>query len=96
MRVALTLPAGLRHAFGVAQRVIAALFAGYGISVLASIGLVVALPLARTEAIIAAAMLGFLLHACVALWAFAAATLTRMWIGLALLAAPLALLAWQA
>jgi len=88
------MPAGLRRSLDILQRAIAAIFGGYGISALASIGLARALPLERSEAVVAATLIAFLLHACVALWAFAARNTLQLWAWLAVVALPFAAMTW--
>lgn len=85
---------GLRRGLDILQRSIAAIFAGYGVATLASIGLARALPLERSEAVVAATLIAFLLHAGLALWAFAARDALRLWAWLAVVALPLAALSW--
>jgi hypothetical protein len=91
---AMALSPGLRHSLDILQRAIAAIFAGYGISALASLGLARSLPLERSEAVMAATMIAFLLHACVALWAFAARDALRLWAWLIIVALPFAAMTW--
>lgn len=94
MSVTALLSPGLRHGLDILQRAIAAIFAGYGIASVGTIALARHLPLERSEAVMAATMIGFLLHACVALWAFAARDTLRLWGWLLVTTAPLAALAW--
>lgn len=91
--IALMTPS-VRRGLDILQRAIAATFAGYGISAIASIGLARALPLDRSEAVLAATMIAFLLHACVALWAFAARDALRLWSWLVIVTLPFAAMAW--
>lgn len=66
----------------VASRVVAASCGGYVMTYAATICLTVLLPLSKTEAILAAAMVSFLFYVAAIIWAFAAATPMRAWIGL--------------
>jgi len=66
----------------VVSRVIAASLGGYVMTYAATICLTVLLPLSKTEAILAAAMVSFLLYVGAIIWAFAAATPMRAWMGL--------------
>ncbi|MFY4729327.1 DUF3649 domain-containing protein [Nitrospira sp. BLG_2] len=82
----------------VTSRVGAAALGGYALAYAFTACLTLLLPLPKTEAILTAAMLSFLLYAGAIIWAFAAATPWRAWIGLlvpagvfAAIAAPLAL-----
>lgn len=91
---AMALSPSLRRSLDILQRAIAAIVAGYGISALASIGLARTLPLERSEAVVAATLIAFLLHACVALWAFAARDALRLWAWLVVIALPFAAMSW--
>lgn len=66
----------------VASRVGAAALGGYALTYAATACLTLLLPLRKTEAILTAAMLSFLLYAGAIIWAFAAATPWRAWLGL--------------
>lgn len=74
----------------VASRVGAAALGGYALAYASTACLTVLLPLPKTEAVLTAAMLSFLLYAGAIIWAFAAATPWRAWLGLL---APTAVLA---
>lgn len=67
-------------------RVIGAVLGGYGFSAalvaLLTVGLG-ALGLARSEAVVAASLLGFVVYLLVLLWAFSVRSLARLWAGLA-------------
>ncbi len=64
-------------------RVIGAVLGGYGFSAalvaLVAVGLT-ALGLARSEAVVAASLLGFVLYLVVLLWAFSVRSLARLWL----------------
>lgn len=75
-------------------RCLLAIFAGYGLAALAAATLALVLPLPRVDAVMAAMMLAFVVHLLAVLWVFAAATLARAFVGLALPAAILG--AWLA
>ena len=66
----------------VTSRVAAAAVGGYGLTYTATACLTVLLPFQKTEAILTAAMLSFALYTGAILWAFAAATPKRAWLGL--------------
>lgn len=70
-------------------RVMLALFGAYGVALLATAVLSVALPLPRIEATLAAIMLGFVVQLLGVIWVVAAASLVRAAGGLALPAAVL-------
>ncbi|MDO4681479.1 MAG: DUF3649 domain-containing protein [Lautropia sp.] len=81
--------AGALHRHGpLLSRIIAALFGGYALGALASVA-TLALPIARTEAVITGMLLSFLVHAGAVIWVFAVGTATRAWAGLGLAALPL-------
>jgi hypothetical protein len=66
----------------VASRVVAAAVGGYVLTYAATACLTVLLPFPKTEAILTAAMFSFVLYTGAILWAFAAATPGRVWLGL--------------
>ncbi|MBX3302867.1 MAG: DUF3649 domain-containing protein [Nitrospira sp.] len=66
----------------VASRVGAAALGGYAFTYAFTACLTLLLPLPRTEALLTAAMLSFLLYAGAIIWAFTAATPWRAWLGL--------------
>jgi len=80
----------LRYRLAVASRAAAAIFGGYALASALAACLAVWLPGPRTEAVLAATMLAFLAHACVALWVFATRSAVRAWAGVAGVTAVLA------
>ncbi len=66
----------------VTGRVLAAAFGGYVATYAATACLTLLLPMPRQEAILTAAMFSFVLYAGAILWAFAARTTFRAWLGL--------------
>ena len=80
---------GWRYRAAVAGRVLLAAFGGYAVAALATAFLSLTLPMVRSEAVATATLLSFAILAGAVIWVFAARTLTRAAIGLAL---PLALL----
>jgi hypothetical protein len=89
------LPASYRVA--VLSRAMAAVYAGYALAAAwaASMSLgFAALGMARTEAVMAATLLAFVVHAIAVTWAFGCKSTRRAWLGLSAPAAALALLAW--
>ena len=92
----MTVPAKARAGYrlGVAARAVAAIGGGYGVSALCATVLALWLPGGRAEAALTATMASFVVFVCAVMWVFAARTALRAWIGLALPAAVLALMAW--
>ncbi len=77
----------MRYRLGVASRVLAALFGGYAVAVLAAIALAMALPLSREEASTVGALVGLLAVPVAAMGCFWARSAARAWIGVLLVAA---------
>ncbi|WHZ21741.1 MAG: hypothetical protein OJF47_000853 [Nitrospira sp.] len=77
----------------VTARVLAAAFGGYGLTYAATACLTLLLPLSKIEAILTASMLSFVFYTVAILWAFAASTPQRAWIGLLVPAAACAAVA---
>lgn len=75
-----------RH-WGVLSRTAAAVLGGYALANLGGVALASAWPMARAEATMAALLLSFALYAAAVVWAFAARSAWRAWLGLALPAA---------
>ncbi|SLM50121.1 conserved membrane protein of unknown function [Nitrospira japonica] len=78
----------------VASRVVAASVGGYAMTYAVTICVTVLLPLSRTEAVLSAAMMSFLFYVGAIIWAFAAATPMRAWLGLLLSAGVSGLIAF--
>jgi hypothetical protein len=78
----------------VASRAVAAALGGYALATLASIALAGVLPLPRAEAVLTATMASFALYAAAIVWAFAARTAARAWLGILLPGALAGALAW--
>lgn len=78
---------------GVLSRSLAAILGGYALASASAVVLAL-LPLAPSEAVLTGMMVGVLVCACAALWAFAAATAWRAWVGLALPTLLLLAIAW--
>jgi hypothetical protein len=74
---------------GVVSRVVAAAFGGYVLSSVAAISLALALPMARSEAVLTGSMVSFVVYVCAVLWVFAASSAWRAWLGLGIPAAVL-------
>ncbi|MBV7486275.1 DUF3649 domain-containing protein [Bordetella sp. BOR01] len=75
------------------SRIVAAVFGGYALAALTSVA-AAALPMSRTEAVLAGMLLSFVVYALAVVWVFAVRSATRAWAGLLLAAAPLLLAAW--
>ncbi|WP_341646055.1 hypothetical protein [Thauera sp. SDU_THAU2] len=82
-----------RPGLNITLRSIMAVFGGYGVAALAAAAFAVGLPLPRTDSVMAAIMLAFLVYTLAVIWVFAAATLLRSAAGLAIGAGAFA--AWQ-
>ncbi|MEJ5030478.1 DUF3649 domain-containing protein [Comamonas sp. MYb69] len=81
----------------VASRAIAAIGGGYALAAASAAAGAVGfqeLGMARVDATMAATMLAFVVYAIAAMWAFGCATALRAWLGIALPAGALALIAW--
>ena len=81
----------------VGLRTVGAVAGGYAVTALAVAAAGALLPrlgIARAEAVVLAAMLGFLLYLAILLWGFSVARVTTLWAGLAVAAAALAGLLW--
>jgi len=75
----------LRHPrAGVASRSLAAILGGYALAATTSSFLALALPMDRAQAVLTGMLLAIVACACAALWAFAARSALRAWIGIAL------------
>ena len=72
-----------RRPLAIASRAAAAALGGYATAAAATAWLSAALPLSRAEAVMTATMSSFAVYAGAVLWAFAADTALRAWIGIA-------------
>ena len=89
--------ARLRKVIGVGpllSRIVAALFGGYALAALCSVA-AVALPMAKTEAVLTGMLASFVVYVCAVVWVFAVRSATRAWVGLVIAALPLSLAAWS-
>ncbi|MDF0643705.1 MAG: hypothetical protein P0111_06710 [Nitrospira sp.] len=66
----------------VVSRIAAAAFGGYTLTYTFTACLTLLLPLSKTEAVLTAAMFSFVLYTGAIVWAFAASTPRRAWVGL--------------
>nr|WP_242672924.1 hypothetical protein [Azotobacter chroococcum] len=78
------MPPARRAWLDVALRGTAAVFGGYVLTYAATAALARLLPLARFDAAMVATLLSFALYTGFVLWAFAAASVRRVWLGIAL------------
>lgn len=81
------------YRLGVGARAAAAIVGGYVLAAAATALLALLLPLisvSRADAVIASTLFSFTVYACAVLWAFAAASAARAWLGLLLPATLLA------
>lgn len=81
---------------GIVSRVLASAIGGYAMAAALAMALAVALPLDRSEAVVTATLLGVLAMPFAAIWAFAARTALRAWIGIGAVTGAAALVAWLA
>ncbi|MDL5365676.1 DUF3649 domain-containing protein [Xanthomonas sp. NCPPB 2654] len=80
---------------GVLSRSVAAIFGGYALAAATSALLPLLWPSLRAQAVLSGMMLGILVCACTALWAFATRSAARAWLGILAVLAPMALaIAW--
>ncbi|MBG7622385.1 DUF3649 domain-containing protein [Herbaspirillum sp. AP02] len=84
----------LRYRLAVFSRALAAVGGGYGVSTLSTMVLARLLPMAPADAVMTATMLSFAIFTCAVIWVFAARSAAQSWLGLALPALLLALVAW--
>lgn len=90
-------PGLARYRWNIALRSLAATGGGYVLAAASAAWLgrlLPALGMSRLEAVAAATMLAFIVHACAAIWAFAVASTWRATLGILLPAAVLAVGAW--
>lgn len=81
-----------RRLGGLLLRSLVGIGGGYALAALATVVLSLSLPLARSEAVLAATMASFAVHAAAIIWAFAARSALRACIGLVTAAALLTLI----
>lgn len=76
------------------SRIVAALFGGYALAALTSLA-AVALPIERTQAVLAGMLASFVVYAGAVIWVFAVRSARRAWAGLLAAAVPLGPAAWS-
>jgi hypothetical protein len=79
------------HRLSVLSRVLAAALGGYALMLIVDVALAFLLPITPRNAFLYAVQSGFLIYTLVIIWAFAARTASKAWLGLLLVGAPLAL-----
>jgi hypothetical protein len=79
---------------GVLSRSLAAIFGGYALAASTGALMAVALPIARSQAVLTGMLTAIVVCACAALWAFAVRTALKAWIGIAAPAIVMALATW--
>lgn len=83
-----------RYRLEVASRVLAAAVGGYALTSVLTVLLALVWPIARAEAVLASAMLGFVWYAVAVIWVFCARSALRAWTGMVAPTVVLALLCW--
>jgi hypothetical protein len=86
-----------RYRLAVAMRSVVAIFGGYALAAASAAWLGYLLPMlgmTRLDAVLTAAMLAFVVHACAAIWVFAVASTWRAALAILVPASVLALGAW--
>ncbi|ABD08220.1 conserved hypothetical protein [Rhodopseudomonas palustris HaA2] len=76
------------------SRIVAALLGGYALAALFSVA-VLALPLSKPQAVLTGQLASFAICTGVVIWVFAVRSALKAWIGLLIVAAALAPLAWS-
>ena len=83
------------YRWGVLSRVVAAAAGGYVIVSLLHLAMIAMLPMAHYKALLFTSQTGYLYYTGIIIWCFAARTARRAWLGLGMVALPLALIdAW--
>jgi len=72
---------------GVLSRSLAAIVGGYALAATSAMFFAVALPIARSQAVLTGMLIAIVLCACAALWAFATRSALRAWLGIVIPAA---------
>ncbi|MDP4075094.1 DUF3649 domain-containing protein [Acidovorax sp. A1169] len=86
---------GIWRAGPLVSRIVAAIGGGYVLAALFSVA-VLALPMARAQAVITGMLASFAIYTCAVIWVFAVRSAWRAWVGLVVAAVPLLLAAWTA
>lgn len=88
------LPLWRRPWLGVLSRSLAAIFGGYALATSTGALLAVALPMARSQAVLTGMLTAIVVCACAALWAFAVRSAWKAWCGIAAPTLLMALATW--
>lgn len=72
----------MSYRLAITSRVLAAVFGGYLVAALASVGLTLWLPLSRAEAVVTGMTISFLVYLVAVLWCFACRSAWSAWVGL--------------
>ncbi len=80
------------YRWGVASRAIAAAAGGYAVVTLLQLALTAVLPMDYYKALLFSSQTGYLYYTGIIIWCFAARSAKRVWLGLGLVALPLALI----
>lgn len=84
---------GIWRAGPLVSRIVAAIGGGYVLAALFSVA-VLALPMARAQAVITGMLASFAIYTGAVIWVFAVRSAWRAWVGLVVAAVPLLLAAW--
>lgn len=84
----------VRSAGPLVSRIVAALLGGYALAALFSVA-VLALPMSRPQAVLTGMLASFAIYAGAVIWVFAVRSALKAWVGLIIVAAALAPLAWS-
>ncbi|MDM0047250.1 DUF3649 domain-containing protein [Variovorax dokdonensis] len=88
------LPARARRVAPLLSRIVAAIAGGYALAALASVA-ALALPMAKTQAVLTGMLASFSIYTGAVIWVFAVRSATRAWVGLLVAAAVLLPAAWS-
>ncbi|GGJ91076.1 DUF3649 domain-containing protein [Pseudomonas matsuisoli] len=83
-----------RYRGAVLSRALAAIFGGYALAAAFAVCMARALPLERSEAVLAGAIPSFLVYCAAVVWVFATRTAFRAWVGVLVPTFVLAAIAW--
>ena len=83
-----------RYRLGVLSRAVAAIAGGYVLAAACSASFALALPMARSQAVLTGMLASILVYAGAALWAFAARSAATAWAGIAIPAVAMLGIVW--
>lgn len=90
----IALPDRVRVVGPLISRIVAAIGGGYVLAALSSVA-ALALPMSKPQAVLTGMLASFLIYAGAVIWVFAVRSALKAWVGLLIVAAPLALAAWS-